>query len=175
MNDWLNYKGSGSVRANANTLEHAASIPNGGKINPIRGNAKEAAAKVRDAGMYDYINKELDALYTEMQAQVSKQKKLNAEMNSFINAARKLKAALVISETSFKAMSNRADSIYYKINSFGGSELQKTALTNKLDSISDKYISAVPDLYRLPSDVSVDVFNTLIDNINNRSRQNYRR
>ena len=174
MNDWLNYKGSGSIRANANTLEHAASIPNGGKINSIRENAKEAAAKVWDA-KYDAINKELDILYTQMQAQVLKQKKLNAEMNSFINSARKLKAALVISDTSFKAMSNRADSIYYKIDSFGGSELQKTALKNKLDSISDKYISAVPDLSRLPSEVSVDVFNTLIDNINNRSRQNYSR
>ena len=175
MNDWLNYKGSGSIRANANTLEHAASIPNGGKINSIRGNAREAAAKVRDAGMYDRLNAELDMLYTQMQAQVPKQKKLNAEMNSFINAARRLKAALVISETSFKAMSNKADSIYYKIESFGGSELQKTALKNKLDSISDKYISAVPDLSRLPSEVNVDVFNALIDNINNRSRQNYSR
>lgn len=174
MNDWLNYKGSGSIRANANTLEHAASIPNGGKISSIRENAKEAAAKAWDA-KYDAINKELDILYTQMQAQVPKQKKLNAEMNSFINSARKLKAALVISDTSFKAMSNRADSIYYKIDSFEGSELQKTALKNKLDSISDKYISAVPDLSRLPSEVSVDVFNTLIDNINNRSRQNYSR
>ena len=174
MNDWLNYKGSGSVRANANTLEHAASIPNGRKINSIRENAKEAAIQIRDA-KYDAINKELDMLYTQMQAQVPKDKKLNAEMNSFINAARRLKAALVISETSFKAMSNKADSIYYKIESFGGSELQKTALKNKLDSISDKYISAVPDLSRLPSEVNVDVFNALIDNINNRSRQNYSR
>ena len=174
MNDWLNYKGSGSTRANANTLEHAASIPNGRKINSIRENAKEAAIQIRDA-KYDAINKELDMLYTQMQAQVPKDKKLNAEMNSFINAARRLKAALVISETSFKAMSNKADSIYYKIESFGGSELQKTALKNKLDSISDKYISAVPDLSRLPSEVNVDVFNALIDNINNRSRQNYSR
>ena len=172
MNDWLNYKGSGSIRAN--TLEHAASIPNGRKINSIRENAKEAAIQIRDA-KYDAINKELDMLYTQMQAQVPKDKKLNAEMNSFINAARRLKAALVISETSFKAMSNKADSIYYKIESFGGSELQKTALKNKLDSISDKYISAVPDLSRLPSEVNVDVFNALIDNINNRSRQNYSR
>ena len=174
MNDWLDYKGSGSIRANANTLEHAASIPNGGKINSIRENAKEAVIQIWDA-KYDAINKELDTLYTQMQAQVPKAKKLNAEMNSFINAARRLKAALVISETSFKAMSNKADSIYYKIESFGGSELQKTALKNKLYSISDKYISAVPDLSRLPSEVNVDVFNALIDNINNRSRQNYSR
>ena len=72
MNDWLDYKGSGSIRSN-NTLSHAASIPNGGKINYIRDNAKEAAAKVRDA-KYDAINKELDALYTEMQTQLARQK-----------------------------------------------------------------------------------------------------
>ena len=74
MNDWLNYKGSGSIRAN--TLEHAAIIPNSGRMNSIRGNAKEAAEKVR----YDSINKELDALYTEMQTQLARQKKCNADL-----------------------------------------------------------------------------------------------
>ena len=56
MNDWLNYKGSGSGRASLNTLEHAASIPNSGKINSIRGNAKEAAEKVRYDSMIDELN-----------------------------------------------------------------------------------------------------------------------
>ena len=40
MNDWLNYKGSGSIRANANTLEHAASIPNSRRMNSIRENVR---------------------------------------------------------------------------------------------------------------------------------------
>lgn len=71
MNDWLNYKGSGSIRANANTLEHAASIPNGRKINSIRGNAVEAAAKVRDKNLYDKINADLDSLYSELNAVIS--------------------------------------------------------------------------------------------------------
>ena len=52
MNDWLNYKGSGSIRANANILEHAASIPNGRRMNSIRENARDATEKVR----YDSIN-----------------------------------------------------------------------------------------------------------------------
>ena len=92
MNDWLDYKGSGSGRASLNTLEHAASIPNSGKMNSIRGNAKEAAEKVR----YDSINKELDALYTEMQTQLARQKKLAADMNSFVNVARRCKALSLI-------------------------------------------------------------------------------
>ena len=71
MNDWLNYKGSGSGRANLNTLEHAAPVLNGGKINAIRDSAKEAAEKIRGA-KYDSINKELDALYAQAQAQVAR-------------------------------------------------------------------------------------------------------
>ena len=173
MNDWLNYKGSGSVRANANTLEHAASIPNGGKINYIRDNAKEAAAKVRDE-KYNYINKELDALYTEAMTQVARQKKVSADLNSFINAARKLKASVVIAQTGLRALQDKGFSIDSKISSFTGSSLQKTALQNKYNSINNKFDSAVPDLTRLPSDVNIDVFNTLIDNINNNSKTNRR-
>lgn len=170
MNDWLNYKGSGSIRAN--TLEHAATIPNSGRMNSIRENAKEAAAKVRDA-KYDAINKELDALYTEVQTQVAREKKLMAEGNSFINAARKLKAAIVIAETGHRAMQDKALAIDDKILYMGDS-VRKTALMNKYNSINDKYVSARPDLSRFPSDVNIDVFNTLIDSINNNSKTNRR-
>ena len=172
MNDWLDYKGSGSIRSN-NTLSHAASIPNGGKINYIRDNAKEAAAKVRDA-KYDAINKELDALYTEAMTQVARQKKVSADLNSFINAARKLKASVVIAQTGLRALQDKGFSIDSKISSFTGSSLQKTALQNKYNSINNKFDSAVPDLAHLPSDVNIDVFNTLIDNINNNSKTNRR-
>ena len=173
MNDWLNYKGSGSIRANANTLEHAAFIPNGGKINSIRGNAKEAAANVRGTGMYDYINKELDALYTEMQAQLARQKKCNADLNSFVNAARRCKASLVLSVNGNRSMNNKWSSINSKIDSFSGSNLQKTALRNKLDSMTNKFNSAIPDPTRLATDISLDTFNSMIDELNNNSRTNH--
>ena len=173
MNDWLNYKGSGSIRANANTLEHAASIPNGRKINSIRGNAVEAAAKVRDAGMYDYINKELDALYTEMQTQLARQKKCNADLNSFINAARRCKASLVLSVNGNRSMNNKWSSINSKIDSFSGSSLQKTALRNKLDSMTNKFNSAIPDPTRLATDISLDTFNSMIDELTQNSITNH--
>ena len=173
MNDWLDYKGSGSVRANANTLEHAASIPSGRKINSIRGDVVEAAAKVRDE-KYDYINKELDALYTEMQTQLARQKKSAADMNSFVNAARRCKASTVLSLNGSRALNNKWSSINSKIDSFSGSNLQKTALRNKLDSMTNKFNSAVPNAEHLATDFSIDTLNAMIDELNNNSRTNRR-
>ena len=164
MNDWLNYKGSGSIRAN--TLEHAATIPNSGRMNSIRGNAKEAAEKVR----YDSINKELDALYSEMQTQLARQKKLSADLNSFVNAARRAKASLVLSVSGNRSMNNKWASINSKIDSFSGSNLQKTALRNKLDSMTNKFNSAIPDSTRLATDISLDTFNSMIDELNQNSK-----
>ena len=172
MNDWLNYKGSGSVRANANTLEHAASIPNSGRMNSIRENARNAALNIRDE-KYDYINKELDALYTEMQTQLARQKKCNADLNSFVNAARRCKASLVLSVNGNRLMNNKWSSINSKIDSFSGSSLQKTALRNKLDSMTNKFNSAIPDPTRLATDISLDTFNSMIDELNNNSRTNH--
>lgn len=172
MNDWLNYKGSGSVRANANTLEHAAPIPNSGRMNSIRENARNAVLNVRDE-KYDYINKELDTLYTEMQAQLARQKKCNADLNSFVNAARRCKASLVLSVNGNRSMNNKWSSINSKIDSFSGSTLQKTALRNKLDSMTNKFNSAIPDPTRLATDISLDTFNSMIDELNNNSRTNH--
>ena len=169
MNDWLDYKGSGSGRANLNTLEHAASIPNGRKMNSIRGNAIEAAEKVR----YDSINKELDALYTEMQAQLARQKKAAADLNSFVNAARRLKASSVLSLEGNRSMNNKWSSINSKIDSFSGSSLQKTALRNKLDSMTNKFNSAIPKMERMATDLSFDTFNAMIDELNQNSRTNH--
>ena len=169
MNDWLDYKGSGSGRASLNTLEHAASIPNGGKINSIRENAKEVTEKLR----YNSINKELDALYTEMQTQLARQKKCNADLNSFVNAARRCKASLVLSVNGNRSMNNKWSSINSKIDSFSGSSLQKTALRNKLDSMTNKFNSAIPDPTRLATDISLDTFNSMIDELNNNSRTNH--
>ena len=172
MNDWLNYKGSGSIRANANTLEHAASIPNSGRMNSIRENARNAALNIRDE-KYDYINKELDALYTEMQTQLARQKKCNADLNSFVNAARRCKASLVLSVNGNRSMNNKWSSINSKIDSFSGSNLQKTALRNKLDSMTNKFNSAIPDPTRLATDISLETFNSMIDELTQNSITNH--
>ena len=157
MNDWLDYKGSGSVRSN-NTMEHAyrsSNVPT-------------------TSGAYDSINKELDALYSEMQTQLARQKKLSADLNSFANAARRCKATLVLSTNGSRAMNNKWASINSKIDSFSGSNLQKTALRNKLDSMTSKFNSAIPDQTRLSTDISLDTFNSMIDELNQNSKTNRR-
>ena len=55
MNDWLDYKGSGSYRS---TIEHAAYHPN---TKPI---AQQAANSVRGKE-YDILNAELDRQYSK--------------------------------------------------------------------------------------------------------------
>ena len=47
-----------------------------------------------------------------------------------------------------------------------GSILQRTALGNKLSTINNKYKSTRPKFTRVPSGISIDAFNTLIDEIN---------
>ena len=157
MNDWLDYKGSGSVRSN-NIMEHAYRSSNV----PIT------------SGAYESINKELDALYTEMQTQLARQKKLSADLNSFANAARRCKATLVLSTNGSRAMNNKWASINSKIDSFSGSSLQKTALRNKLDSMTNKFNAAIPDQTRLSTDISLDTFNSMIDELNQNSKTNRR-
>ena len=173
MNDWLDYKGSGSIRAN--TLEHAATIPNSGRMNSIRGNAKEAAAKVRGA-KYDAINKELDALYNDLQVQSNNLSRVAADMNSFVNAAHRLKASSVIAMTGLTSAENKCQSISSKIDSFSGSSLQKTALRNKFNSMVNNLRSKYDTLESNPvNNIDLDTFNALINEINNKSGQNYRR
>ena len=157
MNDWLDYKGSGSVRSN-NTMEHAyrpSNVPT-------------------TSGAYESINKELDALYTEMQTQLARQKKSAADMNSFINAARRCKASTVLSLNGSRLLNNKWASINSKIDSFSGSSLQKTALRNKFDSMTNKFNSAVPNAEHLATDFSIDTLNAMIDEINQNSKTNRR-
>ena len=157
MNDWLDYIGSGSIRSN-NTMVHAYRPSN----------------TPTTSGAYESINKELDALYTEMQTQLARQKKLSADLNSFANAARRCKATLVLSTNGSRAMNNKWASINSKIDSFSGSSLQKTALRNKFDSMTNKFNSAIPDQTRLSTDISLDTFNSMIDELNQNSKTNRR-
>ena len=157
MNDWLDYEGSGSIRS-INTMEHA--------YRPSNVPTTSIA--------YESINKELDALYTEMQTQLARQKKSAADMNSFVNAARRCKASTVLSLNGSRSMNNKWASINSKIDSFSGSSLQKTALRNKLDSITNKFNSAVPNAEHLATDFSLDTLNAMIDELNQNSKTNRR-
>ena len=173
MNDWLNYKGSGSIRANANTLEHAASIPNGRKINSIRGNAVEAAAKVRDKNLYDKINADLDSLYSELNAVISAYKAGMAAGTQLISAARNTRAKMTIYTTRLRSAESKANAISDAISNANISDMQKTALTNKFNNMVNKCSAAISNT-NTETDMSWNTFESMINEINNNSKINFR-
>ena len=173
MNDWLNYKGSGSIRANANTLEHAASIPNGRKINSIRGNAVEAAAKVRDKNLYDKINADLDSLYSELNAVISAYKAGMAAGTQLISAARNARAKMTIYTTRLRSAESKANAISDAISNANISDMQKTALTNKFNNMVNKCSSTISNT-NTETDMNWNTFESMINEINNNSKINLR-
>ena len=173
MNDWLDYEGSGSIRANANTLEHAASIPNGRKINYIRGNAVEAAAKVRDKNLYDKINADLDSLYSELNAVISAYKAGMAAGTQLMSAARNARAKVTIYTTRLRSAESKANAISDAISNANISDMQKTALTNKFNNMVNKCSSTISNT-NTETDINWDTFESMINEINNNSKTNLR-
>lgn len=175
MNDWLNYKGSGSIRANANTLEHAASIPNSGRMNSIRENARDAAAKVRDAGAYNRLNAELDSLYSDLSATITAYTNARSAENQFLAAARNAKAKYVIYDTRGRAAQDKCWSLYDKIekNKYNLSSMQYTALMNKINNMAAKADATMTE-GKMETEVNLETLDSIISEINNNSKINFK-
>ena len=173
MNDWLNYKGSGSIRANANTLEHAASIPNSRRMNSIRENARDAAAQVRDKNLYDKINTDLDSLYSELNAVISAYKAGMAAGMQLISAARNTRAKMTIYTTRLRSAESKANAISDAISNANISDMQKTALTNKFNNRVNKCSSTISNT-NTETDMNWNTFESMINEINNNSKINIR-
>ena len=175
MNDWLNYKGSGSIRANANTLEHSASIPNGRKINSIRGNAVEAATKVRDANAYNRLNAELDSLYSDLSATITAYNNARAGENQFYTAARNAKAKYVIYNTRGRNAQDKCWAMYSKIekNKYNLSDMQYTALMNKINNMAAKAEAAMAE-GKMETEVHLNTLESVISEMTNNSQINFK-
>ena len=173
MNDWLEYKGSGSIRANANTLEHAAYIPSSGKMNNIRGSAREAAVKVRDKNLYDKINTDLDSLYSELNAVISAYKAGMAAGAQLMSAARNARAKVTIYTARLRGAESKANAISDAISNANVSDMQKTALTNKFNNMVNKCSSIISNT-NTETDINWDTFESMINEINNNSKINFR-
>ena len=175
MNDWLNYKGSGSLRANANTLEHAASIPNNGRMNSIRENAREAAAKVRDGGVYNRLNAELDSLYSDLSATITAYTNARSAENQFLAAARNAKAKYVIYDTRGRAAQDKCWALYDKIekNKYNLSSMQYTALMNKINNMAAKADATMTE-GKMETEVHLKTLESLISEMNNNSKINFK-
>jgi len=177
MNDWLNYKGSGSGRASLNTLAHDASIPND----------KEAATKVMErfartqdknlsvlpSHHYDKINRDLDSLNSELNAVISAYKAEMAAVTQLTSAARNAKAKATIYTTRLRSAESKANAIYDAIPNANISDTQKTALTNKLINMINKYDSITSNT-NTETSINWDTFESLINEINNNSKTNFR-
>ena len=171
MNDWFNYKGSGSIRAN--TLEHAAFIPNSRRMNSIRENARDAAAQVRDKNLYDKINADLDSLYSELNAVISAYKAGMAAGTQLISAARNARAKTTIYTTRLRSAESKANAISDAISNANISGMQKTALTNKFNNMVNKCSSTISNT-NTETDINWDTFESMINEINNNSKTNLR-
>ena len=175
MNDWLDYKGSGSIRANANTLEHAAYIPNGGRMNSIRENAREAAAKVRDAGAYNRLNAELDSLYSDLSATITAYTNARSAENQFLAAARNAKAKYVIYNTKGRKAQDKCWAMYSKIeeNKYNLSDMQYTALMNKINNMAAKAEAAMTE-GKMETEVHLNTLESVISEMTNNSQINFK-
>lgn len=158
MNDWLNYKGSGSVRANTDILHSGY---------------RTSAAKTGESSTYNKINADLDSFYSDLSVLLTARKNAYAAHTQFISAARNCKAKFVICTTLLNRANAKFDAISAAISNANISDMQKTALTNKLNNMINKHNSAAPGM-NIETDFNTDTLNSLIDEINNNSKINRR-
>ena len=175
MNDWLDYKGSGSRRANLNTLKHAAYTPSSGKMNNIRDSAREAAAKARDSGAYNRINAQLDSLYSDLSATITAYNNARAAENQFYTAARNAKAKYVIYNTKGRNAQDKCWAMYSKIeeNKYNLSDMQYTALMNKINNMAAKAEAAMTE-GKMETEVHLNTLESVISEMTNNSQINFK-
>ena len=170
MNDWLDYKGSGSTRS---TISHGAYIRSNSKMAASREKAREAAIKVWDKNLYDKINTDLDSLYSELNAVISAYKAGMAAGAQLMSAARNARAKVTIYTTRLRGAESKANAISDAISNANVSDMQKTALTNKFNNMVNKCSSIISNT-NTETDINWDTFESMINEINNNSKINFK-
>ncbi len=160
MNDWLDYRGSGSNRAYANdTLSHAAPMKNAAVSSRSNDNA------------YNNLNAKLDLLYKSTQDLINLARNLRTSYESMISAARNTKKNLTLAEGKYKMWETAYNKIDSDIDTANISDMQKTALRNKLERI----LSGAGEISKINTggeiDMNADAFNNIISNIQNAMRR----
>lgn len=164
MNDWLDYAGSGSSRSYSNTIEHAA--VSGRTTAP-----KPSNRNVPANNAYNILNSNLDQLYKSTRDLINLARNLRTSVESMISAARNAKKNLTLCEGKYKMWETAYNKIDSDIDAANISDMQKTALRNKLERISDGAgeIDKINTGYEI--DINMDTFNNLISNIQNAMRR----
>nr|DAH33502.1 MAG TPA: hypothetical protein [Caudoviricetes sp.] len=166
MNDWLDYVGSGSSRACSNTIEHTAVSRRTTAPKPTSNYNAPASGN-----MYNSLNNRLDQLYKSTQDLINLARNLRTSVESMISAARNAKKNLTLCEGKYKMWETAYNKIDSDIDAANISDMQKTALRNKLERISDGAgeINKINTGYEI--DINMDTFNNLISNIQNAMRR----
>ena len=160
MNDWLDYQGSGSSRAYSNTIEHAA-VSKSTRPDAIQTNSNA----------YNSLNAKLDQLYKSTQDLINLARNLRTSYESMISAARNAKKNLTLAEGKYKMWETAYNKIDSDIDAANISDMQKTALRNKLERI----LSGAGEISKINTggeiDMDADTFNNIISNIQNAMRR----
>lgn len=161
MNDWLDYAGSGSSRAYSNTIEHAARSTTISKSNSLT-----------DNGVYSRINGNLDQLYKSTQDLINLTRSLRTSYENMVTAARNTKKNVTLADSKSKMWVAAHDKIDSDIDSANISDIQKTALRNKLNNIESSVDNIIGKLATgMEVDVSMSTLNELINEIQNSLRR----
>ena len=160
MNDWLDYQGSGSSRAYSNTIEHAAASK-----------STRPDAIPTNSNAYNSLNAKLDQLYKSTQDLINLARNLRTSYESMISAARNAKKNLTLAEGKYKMWETAYNKIDSDIDAANISDMQKTALRNKLERI----LSGAGEISKINTggeiDMNADTFNNIISNIQNAMRR----
>lgn len=120
---------------------------------------------------YNSLNNKLDQLYKSTQDLINLARNLRTSYESMISAARNAKKNLTLAEGKYKMWETAYNKIDSDIDAANISDMQKTALRNKLEHILDGAgeISKINTGWEI--DINGDAFNNIISNIQNAMRR----
>lgn len=120
---------------------------------------------------YNSLNNKLDQFYKSTQDLINLARNLRTSYESMISAARNTKKNVTLAEGKYKMWETAYNKIDSDIDAANISDMQKTALRNKLEHISDGAgeISKINTGWEI--DLNGDAFNNIITNIQNAMRR----
>lgn len=202
MNDWLNYAGSGSSRAYTNnTLSHSNVsnlVPYGSpqyyadtrlikayaeKMKKLKMNqiikqsyfdmpADEFIMHTENGNVYNSLNNKLDQLYKSTQDLINLIRNMRTSYENMVTAARNTKKNVTLADSKSKMWVAAYDKIDSDIDSANISDMQKTALRNKLNNIQSSVDNIIGKLATgMEVDVSMSTLDALINEIQSSIRR----
>lgn len=126
---------------------------------------------IENNNAYNSLNNKLDQFYKSTQDLINLARNLRTSYESMISAARNTKKNVTLAEGKYKMWETAYNKIDSDIDAANISDMQKTALRNKLERISD----GAGEISKINTggeiDMNMDTFNNIISNIQNAMRR----